>query len=459
MFEKYYGKKIGLLGLGISGKACAKFFLDRGAVVVGFESNKAQCASDPTLLQLQQRGLTILQDADSFVDYDLIVKSPGIAHDHPWVLKAKASQKNLPIIGEMDVACDQLLNAGQKMVAVTGSNGKTTTVLLIKHVLEQAGLPAKALGNIGTPPISEIDAIRKEPATVCVLELSSFQLETLEIPIFDVAVILNITPNHLDRYPSFASYAQAKFNLGRCIKPSGHLIMHHDVFCEFGYLLENRTPLGITYGYSLGATCFCDRQQVYKQGIPMFSLPEIFRGRTCHDVENLMAAYLVCDFLGIKVEVFLKALDSFKKPAHRIEFVTTYQGITFFNDSKATSVDAVIKAVQSLNEKIILIAGGVDKGGSYKPWIPIFKNRVKKVCAIGRASEKIKQELHGEIEIQILDDLEGAVNHAFEVAEAGDAILLSPGCSSYDMFKDYAHRGDEFKRIVSQLTKIIHNTP
>lgn len=450
MINNYNEKKIAILGLGVSGKASARFFINKFAKVTGFDNNIVKLNNDVDIQALKDQGLLITNgDHIDFMDFDLIIKSPGIGNDHPWIMQARNNgTKNVPIVGEIDIACAELSACGKKMAAITGSNGKTTTTVLVTHVLNASGMHAKALGNIGTPLINECLTQTTENC-IYILELSSYQLETLNCPIFDVGAILNITPNHLDRYASFKAYAKAKLQMEQCVKPEGLFLIQDQAFFDFGHMLTKGKP--VTYGYKLSASFFCNRQEVYQNGLLRFTVPDPYKGKYSHDIENIMAAYTICQCFGVNEKQFLDGLASFKKPPHRIELVTKFKGITFIDDSKATSVDAVIKAVHAMPEKVILIAGGVDKGGSYEPWIASFKNKVKKICAIGLAAQKIKNDLAHAIDVDILNSLDEAVVYAYSQAENGDTVLLSPGCSSFDMFKDYAHRGDEFKKIVFTL--------
>ena len=209
--------------------------------------------------------------------------------------------------------------------------------------------------------------------------------------------------------------------------------------------------LPLLYGYRDECFVFSDLESVFRNGEKAFELPESLKHRRSHDLENWMAAYALCADRGIGGELFLKAAQSFQKPAHRIEFVKELHGVRYIDDSKGTNIDAVIRAVQSLEGPIILIAGGVDKGSSYTPWLKEFKDKVKLICVIGQAAAKINAQLSEYLPVKAFDTLDAAVHYAASVALNGDCVLLSPGCSSFDMFKDYAHRGCEFQRIVREM--------
>ncbi len=387
-----------VIGLGISGKSAAGFLERQGFKVLAHDDK-----------QLPEGFKKF--DGD-FTSVDLVVVSPGIPRTHPLYVQAK--EKNIEVIGEVELACRSIRNP---VLAVTGTNGKTTVTQLIEHILKFAGKPVKLLGNGGIPITAQIGDSKEE---ILVLELSSFQLETMESPIIDAAAILNITPDHLDRYNGMEEYAKAKMHIHRCLKPGGSLFIEERAFLQYGYLLE-------------GFPC-----QIYSSADLT----------TTHDTENYLAALALVSQLGISPELVKKAYESFRKPPHRIEFVEKIGGVSYYNDSKGTNIDAVIRCIQSLPGPIILIAGGVDKGASYTSWIEPFHGKVKMIMTIGLAAPIIERELDPHFPIKRGRDLADALEWAKKFSVPGDSIVLSPGCASYDMFRDYAHRGDEFKRLV-----------
>jgi UDP-N-acetylmuramoylalanine--D-glutamate ligase len=444
----FKGKRVIVLGLGVSGLSAAQFLLKRGAHVVGIDRNTELPKSNPTAAFLCQQGMIFVPERDpiDLSQFDVLVVSPGIEPAHP--LYQAAEKYGMEIMGEIELACREL---NKTCLGVTGTNGKTTVTLLVTHILQKAGIKAEALGNLGLPLTAAHDETE-----VFVVELSSFQLETLSARCLDAAVILNITPDHLDRYPSLNDYALAKLNIRKNLKSEGRLFIEDRCLKEFGHLLyhglhQTSRDCCYSYGYSSSDKIYTDTHRVYRDGIPAFELPSALQGRRSHDVENIMAAYALCHTLGISSRDFLNALASFQKPSHRIEFVKTVSGIHYYDDSKGTNIDAVIRAVEGFRSNIILIAGGVDKGFPYTPWIAAFHNQVSAVCAIGQSKEKIAKDLEGHLPVTLCHDLEEAVQQATRLANPGDNILLSPGCSSFDMFKDYAHRGQEFQRIVNAL--------
>lgn len=444
--QQLKNKRVLLLGLGVSGQAAAHFLLRRGAKVVAADSNADLLGTNPVIADLRLKGLETVSDKlpIEMGSFDLVVVSPGIPVSHAYYQKAKAHQ--LEIIGEVELACREIT---QKCVAITGTNGKTTVTSLVAHVLNASGKKAKALGNIGLPLTAALDEEDTKETEIFVIELSSFQLETLSRPFVDAGVILNITPDHLDRYPTMQEYAMAKVRLKDNLKTSGKLFVEDRCWQDYKALFGN-TPL-FTYGYSSECYLSTDTHHVFAKGRSQFVLPVIYQNKRSHDVENLMAAYLLCHEMGVGPQDFLTALATFKKPSHRIEFVRTLDGVQYYDDSKGTNIDAVVRAVHALEGQIVLIAGGVDKGFPYTSWIEDFNGKVKAVCAIGQSAQKMQKDLASSIHVQLFDTLEKAVQHAASLARPGDNVLLSPGCSSFDMFKDYAHRGKEFQRIVNAL--------
>lgn len=438
------GKRVLLLGLGISGQSAAQYMLRRGADVTSVDSNQKRLENDAGIALLRNKGLVTQHESVKLdlKSFDLLVVSPGIPTTHPHYAEAKAL--GLRITGEVELACQEIT---QKCVAITGTNGKTTVTSLVAHVLNHAGMKAKALGNIGVPLTSAVD--EKHEAEIFVIELSSFQLETLRGPFFDAGVILNITPDHLDRYESMREYALAKICLKDNIKVHGKLFVEDSCFKQ--YAADFAGSQIYSYGYRESCHLSTDTLNVYLSGKKVFSLPRKYQSKQSHDLENLMAAFALCSELGVSGDQFCQGLESFKKPPHRIEFVRSLAGVDYYDDSKGTNIDAVIRAVHSLEGDIVLVAGGIDKGSPYTPWISAFEGRVKAVCAIGQSAQKIKNDLEPYVPVGIYASLEDAVKHASTISQKGNVVLLSPGCSSFDMFTDYTHRGHEFQRVVHLL--------
>lgn len=408
-----------VLGLGLSGRCAAAFLRQRGDEVVGVDR------AEPTL-----SGIPVVSDtlAPNLDGVELLIKSPGIGMGHAWV--QAALKHSIPVVGEVDLALGELSRRRKKVLAVTGSNGKTTTTLLAAHLLKASGVSALAAGNVGLPLLSQVES----DCEVFVVELSSFQLENIVIaPVLDGAVVLNITPNHLDRHASFDDYIQAKLKIALCLK--------------------ERAPFYLTDQVVDICRSMC-REQIAAPVIKRVETiwPLGYRDSHSrlfpHDVHNALAALALTQ---VSLESFQEGLETFVRPPHRLEFVAEKRGIKYINDSKATSVDAVIKALQALDAPLILIAGGVDKGGAFTDWLPFCQGKVKLVLALGEAAERIERELKDEMAVQRISSLQEGVRIAASQARMGDTVLLSPGCSSYDQFRDYQHRGETFTQQVREL--------
>lgn len=403
-------RKALVLGLGVSGRAAEALLEKLGWSVQGFDDRLPE--THPI----------------DWASLDLVVVSPGVSPEH--LVYREAIAQRVPIIGEAELALSQLTGKHQ-MVAVTGTNGKTTVTLLVAHVLNWVGKKACAVGNVGTA-LSEY-ALSAKGEEILVVELSSYQLETLKVQAFDAAVILNITPDHLDRYASMKEYAVAKCRLGLLLKPSAPFFVHPQV----------RTLL-----HSCGIEALASHGS--SEYVESF-LPVKYREMEKHDADNVRAALALCRVLSVEEGAFFEAFEAFKKPPHRIEFVREVGGVQFFDDSKGTNVDAVLCSVRAMKGPVILIVGGVDKGGSYSVWKEPFTGKIKQMIALGQAAPKIVEELKGDFQIQQVASLEEAVDRAFAAAAPGDCVLLSPACSSYDMFRDYVHRGEVFRKKVLSI--------
>jgi UDP-N-acetylmuramoylalanine--D-glutamate ligase len=418
-----------VIGLGKSGRAAYDLLVKEGVQVVGTD-DKADL-----LKKLESQGIDVALHP-CVEEFELIVVSPGIPPTHPVYLKALELGKE--IIGEAELALSRL---HQPCIAITGTNGKTTVTLLVEHILTTSGLKARALGNVGTP----LTSYQGDPQEIMVVELSSFQLELMKTPVVDIGIILKITPDHLDRYTTMEEYALAKCRLQDLMKNPENLWVHQSVVQDYKPLLKSNYQ---TYGTDCKSTSWTDRIAL-KVGEKIETiLPIRYRDLGNHESENVLAAWILCKKFGISSADFLAGLETFKKPPHRLEFVATLDGVDYFNDSKGTNIDATIKAVEAMTKPVVLIAGGVNKASSYEPWKKSFTGKVKQVFAIGQAAAKIADELRPEFEVEIVPTLKDAVECARRRAKAGETVLLSPGCSSFDMFKDYVQRGDEFKKFV-----------
>lgn len=409
MSNQFFKKKVLVIGLGMSGKSAARFLCAKGAQVIGVDRNPEKVGSLPEV--------TVLNDDASldFSDISLVVLSPGVSPTHP--LCNLARERGIEVIGEIELGARSI---HQPCIGITGTNGKTTVTLLVEHVLNRSGIPAVALGNVGVPFTEEILKPENQKK-ILVLELSSFQLETLNTPLLDAAAILNITLDHLDRYPSMKEYAEAKLRIKSCLKPGKWIFIHERALNQYGSHLDR------TFLQSYSDSSF--------------------------EKENEQAAFLLCQTFGITKKQFEEALPSFRKPPHRLEYVCDIKGISYYNDSKGTNVDAVIRAVEKLSCRIVLIAGGIGKGAIFSEWIRPFANKVFAICAFGQDAKKIYEEISEHIPVTLCRNLEHAVEQASLIAKQGDTVLLSPGCASLDMFRNYAERGELFKSLVEKMRK------
>lgn len=411
------GKKILVFGLSISGKAAAAFLLGKGYSVFGVDQNwSALRESD----EIRSLGIDVYDESVSLSDVGQIILSPGIPLSHPLV--ERAISFGIEVIGELELAFRNLSNP---CVGITGSNGKTTTTLLVAHILNTAGLKARALGNVGISLSGYLT--HPDPDEILIVEMSSFQLETLRAKGLDAALILNITPNHLDRYSSMDEYAKAKISIQERVKPDGTFFVSRQVEKEYGLKLIahdifDRDPLA----------------EFIRKEYTQLGIPE----------ENVQAAFAICRLWGVPFEQMVKGLTTFQKPPHRIEWVATNNGVAFYNDSKATSVEAVKHAVTLLDGPLVMIVGGKDKGSSYHSWIDSFRGKVKHVIGYGAAADKIEREIAPFISFAKTSKFRDAVDMAIGLAQSGDKVVLSPGCSSYDQFSSYEKRGDAFKEQV-----------
>ncbi|MDF2548965.1 MAG: UDP-N-acetylmuramoylalanine--D-glutamate ligase [Chlamydiales bacterium] len=453
-----------ILGLGKSGQSAARFLLQRGFHVLASDDrfqSKRDAEGSPAIANLQDLGLELLADSAAnlatrlasvpFKESDFFVVSPGVPPSHPLYVLAK--QKKWRLIGEAELALSFF--KGQKVLAVTGTNGKTTVTSLAEHLLNASGIPAIALGNIGRP-LTSIDLLEHqvEHQVVIVAELSSYQLETMRGPYFDGAVLLNITPDHLDRYPDFTAYMQAKVQLFSCLKADGRAAIARSALEQFGAHLPKRS-----YDtYEVEAVEGLEKCALFlKEGFlhdqrQAYPLPALYRQPSI-DSDNLLAALSLTLPLGIEVKSAIESLSSFQKPPHRLEWVGVREGVTYVNDSKGTNLDAALKAVKAMPGRVILIAGGVHKGFSYQPWVLGFGGKVAHIVAVGQAAPLIAADVGASMPVTVSSSFDQAVRLAAELAVPGDTVLLSPGCASLDLFQSYAERGDAFKAIVNSLRK------
>jgi UDP-N-acetylmuramoylalanine--D-glutamate ligase len=442
-----HNKRVLVVGLGKSGVASALFLNKRGARVTVSDSKTEDQLRDeiPVLLD---HGIVVETGGHgdrTFRGQDLIVVSPGVPADAAPLVQARALGEK--VIGEIELASQFLPGP---IVAITGSNGKTTTTTLAGEIIAAGAFPTLVGGNIGTPAISLIERATAE--TVVVLEVSSFQLETIDKFRPKVAVVLNVTPDHLDRHRTFEAYADAKARIFENQSRADFAVLNADdpVCVE----MEKRTQAQVFW---------FSRKKEVTQGAYVHQGRVRFRNSSSqndvilvseiplkggHNLENVLAGVCVGMLMGCAPEQISKAVHEFRAVEHRLEYVATIRDVQYFNDSKATNVDATIKALESFPANIHLILGGKDKGSDYTLLSNLIRERVKRVYTIGAAASKIESQVSGSAEIVHAETLDAAVNRAAAAASPGDVVLLAPACASFDQFNNYEHRGRVFKEIV-----------
>jgi UDP-N-acetylmuramoylalanine--D-glutamate ligase len=443
-------KRVLVVGLGKSGVASALFLKARGARVT-VSDTKPQDELKNEIPALLDQGIAVETGGHgerTFRGQDLIVVSPGVPVDAPALVQARALGEK--VVGEIELAAEFFPGT---IVAITGSNGKTTATTLAGEILTAGGLSTVVGGNIGTPAISLVE--RASNQTVAVLEVSSFQLETIQTFHPRIAVVLNVTPDHLDRHRTFATYTDAKARIFENQKADDFAVLNaDDPTCVE---MATRTKAGVFW---------FSRKKEVKHGAYVREGQILFRDskgqreimllseiplKGAHNVENVLAAVCVGALSGVEAGQIRKAVASFKAVEHRLEYVATVRGVEYFNDSKATNVDATIKALESFPANVHLILGGKDKGSDYSVLNGLLRQRVKRVYAIGAAAEKIESQIKGAAEIVHAETLENAIKRAAESAQPGDIVLLAPACASFDQFRSYEHRGKVFKEAVKAM--------
>jgi UDP-N-acetylmuramoylalanine--D-glutamate ligase len=446
-------KRVLVVGLGKSGVASALFLKKHGARVTVSDTKSGDELRNEIPLLLDH-GITVETGGHgerTFHGQDLIVVSPGVPVDAPPLVQARSL--GVPVIGEIELAAQFLPGP---IVAITGSNGKTTTTTLTGETMTAGGFPALVGGNIGTPAISLAE--RAQPETVIVLEVSSFQLETIQTFRPKVAVVLNVTPDHLDRHRTFEVYADAKARIFENQQGNDFAVLNADdptclamaartraqVFW-FSRQKEVQQGAWVRDGKILFRDASSESKTPQKEILQVSEIP--LKG--AHNLENVLAAVCAGALMGCAAEKIRQAVREFKAVEHRLEFVAAIGGVDYYNDSKATNVDATIKALESFPANIHLILGGKDKGSDYTVLNDLLRQRVKRVYTIGAAAAKIESQIKAEV--VHAETLENAIRKAHAVAQPGDVVLLAPACASFDQFKNYEHRGQVFKEMVRSL--------
>jgi UDP-N-acetylmuramoylalanine--D-glutamate ligase len=437
----YTGKNVAVLGLGQSGAAAARLLLDEGARVTVLDSG------DPTPRRqtaevLSSQGARVVLGGDALLcdqHFDFAVLSPGI--DPLVPLARRPVEAGIPLLGEIELA---YRSCRCPVVAITGTNGKTTTTGLTAALLNAAGIRAEACGNIGLP-FSEV-AGRSATLEVAVVEISSFQLETTDAFRPRVAVWTNFSANHLDRYPDIESYRNAKLRIFR--RQTGEDFAVVNARESLPSLRAKK--LTFTSVPSISADFTLVQDTIHHLGRPVISMAET-RLRGPHNAENLMAALAVGLCLGADLQKMLSAARTFTALPHRCEFVREVDGVSWINDSKSTNLDALEQALRGLSGGAVLIAGGKNKGFDFSPLVKLVGERVHDVVLIGEMRESIARDWAQAVPCHSADSLADAVAQARLLAKEGETVLFSPGTSSFDMFRSYEERGDFFKQLTHQI--------
>ncbi len=446
------GKKVLVVGLGKSGLAAALFLRRRGAQVTVSDQRSAEALAKeiPSLLD---EGIAVETGGHGLLTFrrqDLIVVSPGVPFDTPELVQVR--NFGLPVIGELELAARFLKG---KILAITGSNGKTTTTTLCGEIFKAGGAKTLVGGNIGLPVIDLVD--ESGPGTWSVLEVSSFQLETTESFHPHIAVILNITPDHLDRHRTFLNYAAMKERIFANQTAEDFLILNAD-----DPMAQQAAGRAQSQVFWFSRSKIVRRGACVLNGVVAFRASEqealepvlpasAIRLKGQHNLENVLAAVCAARVGKIPAEAIAGAVESFRAVEHRLEFVANIRGVDYYNDSKATNVDAAAKALQAFPGNIHLILGGKDKDSDYRQLSALLRERVKAVYTVGSAAEKIESQIGKVAPLARAGTLAGAVSQAAEAAVAGDVVLLAPACSSFDQFENYEHRGRVFKELVLAL--------
>lgn len=437
-------ERILIVGLGQTGVSVARFLGKKGKAItitdMKPEKELAQTISE--LKDIRFTGHFGSHLRDDFLNNDMIVLSPGVDSELPYI--KEALNKGIKVVGEMELASAFV---DRPIIAITGTNGKTTVTTLIGEIFRKAFGDVFVGGNIGNPLMNYV--LNGGKAHFIIVEISSFQLETIHRFHPETSVMLNITEDHLDRYRGFAEYKRAKLRIFENQTRDDFAVLNKNLSLrkkleakKLYFSTSETLKEGAFYKNNMMHVRLNNREFVYKRGIsPLVGI---------HNTENLLAALIVSHIYGVEHDLIEEILSKFKGLPHRVEHVRVIKGVRFFNDSKATNVDATKRALESMDGEIILIAGGKDKGGSYRVIVDDLK-KVKALVLIGEAKDRIKEELSGYVKTYSEDDLNRAVKKAFAIAKRGDIVLFSPMCSSFDMFRDYKERGNIYKKIVESL--------
>lgn len=460
-------RNIAIVGFGVTGVAVARFLKNRGAAVIVTDL-ASESDLGPEVQEFQALGIPLElggHRSETFKKADLIVLSPGVSHTIKPVCQAR--DQGIPVMGEIELASRYIR---QPVVAVTGTNGKTTTTELLGDMLKRSGLNVFVGGNIGNPIIDYAGG--KQEADVIVAEISSFQLDTIETFKPQVGVLLNITADHLDRYPDFKAYAASKIRLFENQQADDIAVLNgSDPLVRS---LTERIKSQKLYYNSLNnheeGALYNEKRITFRlkdssrPGIQFriphseFRIPASldlsnFKLTGRHNLENACAAGLAALAAGGQPQAIQGTLNQYRGSAHRLEYVATIDDVDFYNDSKATNVNAVMRAVECFSQRVVLIMGGLDKGGNFRELREVVPRHVKKLFVMGQATDLIRSALEDTVSTATVTSMKDAAQQAYQTGSPGDVVLLSPGCASFDMYDNYAQRGNDFKESVAKLKR------
>jgi len=442
--DRYSGKRVIVLGLARSGLSAMELLGEVGAEVIGMDENPA--IEIPEKLEGMDIRLGKFDDS-TLLHCDEVVLSPGIPVLHSFV--QSALERGVPVISELELGfrfCES------RIIAVTGTNGKSTTVNMIGAILKTAGINSVTAGNVGLPFTSVVRKL--DESSICVLEVSSFQLETITEFHPKVAGILNLTPDHLDRYDTLDSYFSAKLRITENSTTDDIYFYRADdpvLSKHSGTFPGKSIPFSSTVELDTGAYLSGDAL-IFKQGNEKVTVMKVeeLAVKGVHNIENALASISAASTLSVSAEVIRNALRSFKGLPHRMEEIAVIDGVRYINDSKATNVEATIMSLKGMTSPVVLIAGGRDKGGDFTK-LSHVADRLKAVITIGEAAPLIEEALHKLVPLARAETMKEAVEMAARTADSGQVVLLSPACASFDMFDNFEHRGDVFRECVMNL--------